>query len=59
MRRIHQLWTSRRFFEIDAAHVQVSVLSELAAVGEVDPSVVATCLDRNGIDRDAAEPWHR
>src|SRR6185437_15899052 len=47
----------RRYFEVDAAHVVVAVLSALAAEGSVDRSEVATAIQRFGIDPDAAEPF--
>ncbi|MCX7621011.1 MAG: pyruvate dehydrogenase (acetyl-transferring), homodimeric type [Acidimicrobiales bacterium] len=49
----------RRFFETDAAHVQVAVLSALANDGIVDRSLVLDCIKRNGIDADAADPRTR
>jgi pyruvate dehydrogenase E1 component len=47
----------RRFFEIDAAHLVVAVLSSLAASGEAKPEEVAQAIDRYGIAADAPEPW--
>ena len=47
----------RRYFEVDAAHVVVAVLSALAADGTVDRSVVTEAISRFGIDPDAAEPF--
>ncbi len=49
----------RRFFETDAAHVQLAVLSALAKIGALDPSVVADCIKRNEIDADAPDPRTR
>jgi pyruvate dehydrogenase E1 component len=49
----------RRFFETDSAHVQLAILSALAQIGAVDPSVVADCIKRNEIDVDAADPRTR
>jgi pyruvate dehydrogenase E1 component len=46
----------RRFFETDAAHVQVAVLSALAREGVVEGSVVADCIKRNEIEADAPDP---
>jgi pyruvate dehydrogenase E1 component len=43
----------RRHFRIDAEHVVVAVLSELAEAGEVKRSVVAEAIERFGLDRDA------
>jgi len=47
----------RRFFETDAAHVVVAVLSGLATDGVIDPSVVQGAVERFGIDADAPAPW--
>ncbi|HVX20184.1 MAG TPA: pyruvate dehydrogenase (acetyl-transferring), homodimeric type [Acidimicrobiales bacterium] len=47
----------RRYFEVDAAHVVVAVLSALAADGVVDRSDVTAAIARFGIDPDAAEPF--
>jgi pyruvate dehydrogenase E1 component len=49
--------TLRRFFETDTAHVVVAVLTELAAEGSIDPTVVKDALDRYDIDTDAVPPW--
>jgi pyruvate dehydrogenase E1 component len=46
----------RRMFEIDAGHVVVGVLSQLAAQGEVKPEVVADAIARYDIDPDAPGP---
>jgi len=46
----------RRFFEIDAAHIEVAVLAALAADGVIEPSVVAAAIAEHGIDPDAPEP---
>jgi pyruvate dehydrogenase E1 component len=48
----------RRFFETDAAHVVVAVLSALAATGDVKPEAVADAVTRYGIDADAPDPAH-
>ncbi len=47
----------RRFFEVDAAHIVVSVLDGLAASGTVPTSVVADAIARYGIDSDGDDPW--
>jgi pyruvate dehydrogenase E1 component len=47
----------RRFFEVDAAHVVVAVLSNLAAEGTVPSSTVAEAIDRYGIDPGSGDPW--
>jgi pyruvate dehydrogenase E1 component len=49
----------RRFFETDAAHVEVAVLSALAADGQVDGSVVHDAIKAHEIDTDAADPITR
>ena len=46
----------RRFFEVDTAHVVVAVLSELAASGTIDASVVRAAIERYGVDIEAANP---
>ena len=40
----------RRHFEIDAAHVVVAVLAELANAGSLDRKVVSDAIARYGID---------
>jgi pyruvate dehydrogenase E1 component len=47
----------RRFFEVDAAHVVVAVLSSLAADGAVPSATVAEAIDRYGIDPGSDDPW--
>ncbi len=47
----------RRFFEVDAAHVEVAALSALASQGAVAPDVVLDALHRHDIDPDVAAPW--
>ncbi|WP_334145084.1 pyruvate dehydrogenase (acetyl-transferring), homodimeric type [Rhabdothermincola sp.] len=49
----------RRFFETDAAHVEVAVLGAMARDGAVDPSVAAKAIDRLGIDPDLPDPRTR
>jgi pyruvate dehydrogenase E1 component len=49
----------RRFFETDAAHVVVAVLSALCREGRVGPSTVAEAMRRHGVDPDLADPWTR
>jgi pyruvate dehydrogenase E1 component len=46
----------RRFFEVDAAHVEVAALAALAADGALEASVVADAIARHGIDPDTADP---
>jgi len=47
----------RRFFEVDAAHVVVAVLSSLAETGDAKPDEVAEAISRYEIDADSADPW--
>lgn len=49
--------TLRRFFETDAPHVVVAVLSQLANQGHVAPSVVVNALQRFDIDTESPPPW--
>jgi len=46
----------RRFFEVDAGHVVVAVLSALAAEGKVEPARVADAVARYGIDPELPDP---
>jgi pyruvate dehydrogenase E1 component len=46
----------RRFFEIDAGHVVVAVLTGLLETGEVDAATVEDAIRRYDIDADAADP---
>ncbi len=47
----------RRFFEVDAAHVVVAVLSALADAGDAKRDEVADAIARYEIDADSADPW--
>ena len=47
----------RRYFEVDAAHIVVAVLSALADQGQFERSSVAEAIDRYGIDADASPPF--
>ena len=47
----------RRFFEVDAAHVVVAVLSALAETGDAKRDEVAEAIARYEIDADSADPW--
>jgi pyruvate dehydrogenase E1 component len=47
----------RRFFEVDAAHIVVAVLSALAAAGDAKADEVAEAITRYGIDADSDDPW--
>ena len=49
----------RKYFEVDAGNIVVSVLSNLAAEGDIDATVVADAIDRYGIDTDSAAPHRR
>jgi pyruvate dehydrogenase E1 component len=47
----------RRFFEVDAAHIVVSVLAGLAESGAVPDQLVSAAIERYGIDGSSADPW--
>jgi pyruvate dehydrogenase E1 component len=47
----------RRFFEVDAEHTVVAVLSELARMGEVKPEAVADAIKSYDIDPERAAPF--
>ena len=47
----------RRFFEIDAAHLVVAVLSSLAASGDAKTEEVAQAIGRYGVVVDRDDPW--
>jgi pyruvate dehydrogenase E1 component len=49
----------RKFFETDAAHIEVAVLSALADLGTVEASVVAEAIAAHGIDAEAVDPRER
>ncbi|MEJ6512508.1 MAG: pyruvate dehydrogenase (acetyl-transferring), homodimeric type [Actinomycetota bacterium] len=49
----------RRFFEVDAANIEIAVLSALAADGVIDASVVASAINEYGIDTEAIDPFRR
>ena len=49
----------RSFFETDAGHVTVAVLSSLARNGRIDADEAAKAAARHGIDPDVAPPWTR
>ena len=46
----------RRFFEVDAEHIAVAVLSSLAQLGEVKPEAVAEAIKAYEIDPDRPPP---
>jgi pyruvate dehydrogenase E1 component len=48
----------RRYFETDAAHVAIAVLSQLCCEGEVPATTVADAISRFEIDPDLPVPWH-
>ena len=47
----------RRFFETDAAHVVVGVLSAMSRSGTIEASLAMKAIDRFGIDADVDPPW--
>ena len=47
----------RRFFEVDAANIEIAVLSALAADGVIDASVVASVIGEHGIDTESIDPF--
>jgi pyruvate dehydrogenase E1 component len=49
----------RRFFETDAAHVEVATLDALAAAGVVDPATVADAIKHHDLDADLPDPRTR
>ena len=49
----------RSFFEVDADHVVVAVLSALAREGLIDASAVTEAIERYDIDPKSAPPWLR
>lgn len=48
--------TLRRFFEVDAAHIVVATLRELAEEGKVETDIVRTAISDFEIDSDAPNP---
>ena len=48
----------RRFFEVDAAHIVLAVLSALMESGEVSAGEVSAAMDRYGIESDRDHPGH-
>jgi pyruvate dehydrogenase E1 component len=49
----------RSFFEVDADHVVIAVLSALARDGRIDASTVTEAIERYGIDPNSAPSWLR
>ena len=47
----------RHHFEIDAGHIVVGVLSQLASRGEIPFDDVAKAIADHDIDPDLADPW--
>ncbi len=47
----------REFFEVDAGHLVVAVLSALAEQGALEADVVAKAIAHHDIDTEAAPPW--
>jgi pyruvate dehydrogenase E1 component len=47
----------RRYFEVDAGHVVVAVLSSLAAQGAIDPAAVRAAMERYDIDPETPDPY--
>ena len=48
----------RRFFEVDAGHVVVGVLSALLADGKASADEVRAAMERHGIDPETDDPTH-
>ena len=48
----------RRFFEVDAAHIVIAVLSALMSTGEATPDEIAFAMQRYGIEADRDDPGH-
>ena len=49
----------RKFFEIDAGHIVVAVLSQLARGGAIEPPIVQDAIKRFDIDPDLPDPLVR
>jgi len=49
----------RRFFEVDAAHIEVAVLSALAADGVIDASIALAAITEHGLEADSPDPLLR
>ena len=47
----------RQHFEVDAAHLVVAVLSELARTGRIEASVVEKAIGELGVDATRAAPF--
>ena len=49
----------RRFFEVDREHIAVAVLDAAARRGDVDRLLVASAIERFGIETELTAPWTR
>jgi len=49
----------RRFFEVDREHIAVAALDASARRGDVDRVVVASAIERFGIETELSAPWTR
>jgi pyruvate dehydrogenase E1 component len=47
----------REYFEVDAAHLALAVLHELARAGRLEPSVVQSAVGELGIDASRVAPF--
>jgi len=47
----------RRFFEVDRAQIALAALDSLAREGAIDTQVVASAIERYGIDAERMPPW--
>ena len=48
----------RRYFETDAPHIVLTVLTSLVADGSLDPSALTDAISRYDIPTEVAVPWH-
>jgi pyruvate dehydrogenase E1 component len=48
----------RRHFEVDAEHIVVAVLAELASAGDGKPTEVAAAIEKYGLNPEALDPRH-
>ena len=46
----------RRFFGVDAEHITLAVLAELARCGQLEPSAVTAAFEELGVDPNAPDP---
>jgi pyruvate dehydrogenase E1 component len=49
----------RRFFEVDAEHIAVAVLSALCEQGQIAPGIVNRAIQEFGIGPDYLDPWRQ